>query len=101
MANDNDSEQPLHSEPDEEAIDEPTTTNAQEADEAAWMMKEGVTIGLIAIGAMVVLGLGLLQGSGLVDFFAPIAETGFGQWAAFAVLILVGIAVFAWSRMGV
>ncbi len=101
MADDNDSERPLHSEPDEEAIDEPTTSPAQEADETAWMVKEGVTIGLIAIGAMVVLGLGLLQGTGLVDLFAPIADTEFGQWAAFAVLVLVGIAVFVWSRLGV
>ncbi|ELY85840.1 hypothetical protein [Natrinema altunense] len=101
MADDNDSERPLHSEPDEEAIDEPTTSPAQEADETAWMLKEGVTIGLIAIGAMVVLGLGLLQGTGLVDLFAPIADTEFGQWAAFAVLVLVGIAVFVWSRLGV
>ncbi|ELY74042.1 hypothetical protein [Natrinema pallidum] len=101
MADDNDSERPLHSEPDEEAIDEPTTSPAQEADETAWMVKEGVTIGLIAIGAMVVLGLGLLQGTGLVDPFAPIADTEFGQWAAFAVVVLVGVAVFVWSRLGV
>ena len=101
MANDKDSERPMHSDPDEEAIDEPTTSSAQEADETAWMMKEGVTIGLIAIGAMVLLALGLLQGTGLVDVFAPIADTGIGQWAAFAVLVLVALAVFAWSRMGV
>lgn len=101
MANDKDSERPMHSDPDEEAIDEPTTSSAQEADETAWMMKEGVTIGLIAIGAMVLLGLGLLQGSGLVDIFAPIADTGLGQWAAFGVLVLLGLVVFAWSRVGV
>lgn len=101
MADENDSERPLHSDPDEEAIDEPTTTNAQEADEAAWMMKEGIAVGLIAIGAMLAIVLGLLQGTGLVDVFAPIADTGLGQWAAFAVLILIGIAVFAWTRIGV
>jgi hypothetical protein len=101
MADDKDSERPLHSDPDEEAIDEPTTSSAQEADETAWMMKEGITIGLIAIGAMVLLGLGLLQSTGLVDVFAPIADTGLGQWAAFAILVLVAIAVFAWSRIGV
>lgn len=101
MADENDSERPLHSDPDEEAIDEPTTSNAQEADEAAWMMKEGITVGLIAIGAMILLGLGLLQGSGLVDFFAPIADSGFGQWIALGVLALAAIALFAWSRVGV
>ncbi|MDF9746771.1 hypothetical protein [Natrinema salsiterrestre] len=101
MADDKDSERPTHSEPDEEAIDEPTTSSAQEADETAWMMKEGVTIGLIAIGATLLLALGLLQGTGRVDVLAPIADTGLGQWAAFAVLVLVAIAVFAWSRTGV
>ncbi|SEV85943.1 hypothetical protein [Natrinema salifodinae] len=101
MADDNDSERPLHSDPDEEAIDEPTTSSAQEADEGAWMMKEGITVGLVAIGAMVVLAIGLLQGTGLVDFFAPIADTGLGQWAAFGVLIFIALAVFAWSRVGV
>ncbi|WP_226006949.1 hypothetical protein [Natrinema salinisoli] len=101
MADDKDSERPTHSDPDEEAIDEPTTSSAQEADETAWMMKEGVTIGLIAIGAMIALGVGLMQASGLIDFFAPIADSGIGQWVAFGALILVGIAVFAWSRKGV
>ncbi|MFB1062407.1 hypothetical protein [Natrinema sp. H-ect4] len=101
MADDKDSERPMHSDPDEEAIDEPTTSGAQEADETAWMMKEGVTIGLISIMAVLVLALGLLQGTGLVDVFAPIADTNFGQWIAFGVLVLVVIAVFAWSRVGV
>ncbi|MBZ6493961.1 hypothetical protein [Natrinema longum] len=101
MGDENDSERPLHSDPDEEAIDEPTTSSAQEADETAWMMKEGITVGLVAIGAMVLLALGLLQGTGLVDIFAPIADTGLGQWAAFGGLVLIAIAVFAWSRIGV
>ncbi|MGQ3413482.1 hypothetical protein ACT4ML_14605 [Natrinema sp. LN54] len=101
MADENDSERPLHSDPDEGAIDEPTTSNDQEADEAAWMMKEGITVGLIAIGAMILLGLGLLQGTGLVDFFAPIADSGFGQWIALGVLAMAAIALFAWSRVGV
>ena len=101
MADEKDSERPLHSDPDKDAIDEPTTDSSQEADETAWMMKEGITIGLIAIVAMIVLGLGLLQASGLVQFFAPITNSALGQWAAFGVLILIVVAVFAWSRRGV
>ncbi|OAQ54199.1 hypothetical protein HTG_01305 [Natrinema mahii] len=101
MADDKDDERPLHSDPDEGAIDEPTTSSAQEADETAWMLKEGITVGLIAIGAMLLLGLGLLQGSGLVDFFAPIADSGLGQWLALGVLALAAVALFAWSRVGV
>jgi hypothetical protein len=101
MVDENDSERPLHSDPDEDAIDEPTTTSAQEADETAWMLKEGVAIGLVSIAAVLVLALGLLQGTGLVDVLAPIADTGLGQWAALGVLVLVVLAVFAWSRIGV
>ncbi|WP_254523903.1 hypothetical protein [Natrinema caseinilyticum] len=101
MADDTDEKRPLHSEPDEEAIDEPTTSGAQEADETAWMMKEGVTIGLISIVVFFVLALGLLQGTGLVDLLAPIADSELGQWAAFAALIVAVLAAFAWSRRGV
>jgi len=101
MADDKDSERPMHSDPDEEAIDEPTTSGAQEADETAWMMKEGVTIGLISIMAVLVLALGLLQGTGLVDVFCTDRRHQFRQWIAFGVLVLVVIAVFAWSRVGV
>ncbi|QLG47984.1 hypothetical protein [Natrinema halophilum] len=101
MADETDDKRPMHSEPDEQAIEEPTTSGAQEASETAWMMKEGVTIGLISIMAVLVLALGLMQGTGLVDFLAPFADTGLGQWAAFAVLVLIVVAAFVWSRRGV
>lgn len=101
MADDKDSERPLHSDPDEGAIDEPTTTSSQEADETAWMMKEGITLGLIAIGAMIALGIGLMQATGLVDFFGQIGAGGPVEWVTLGVLVIAGIALFAWSRMGV
>ncbi|MFD1562005.1 hypothetical protein ACFR99_00250 [Haloarchaeobius amylolyticus] len=101
MADDKNSERPMHSDPNEEAIDEPTTSGAQEADETAWMMKEGVSVGLISIAAVLVLALGLLQLTGLVDVLAPVADTELGQWLAFGVLVLIVLAAFGWSRVGV
>ena len=102
MADDKDSERPLHSDPDEEAIDEPTTSGAQEADETAWMMKEGVTIGLISIGLVLVLALVLLQATGsAIDVFGLIIESTLGQWLVVAVFALVVLAAFAWARVGV
>ncbi|WP_408958426.1 hypothetical protein [Natrinema sp. 74] len=101
MADDTDDKRPMHSDPDQEAIDEPTTSGAQEADETAWMMKEGVAVGLISIIAVLVLALGLLQASGLVNILAPFAAGGLLQWAAFAVLVLVVLGAFAWTRVGV
>ncbi|WP_254530594.1 hypothetical protein [Natrinema gelatinilyticum] len=101
MVDETEDKRPTHSDPDEEAIDEPTTSGAQEASETAWMMKEGVTIGLISIVVVLVLALGLLQVSGLVDLLAPFVDTELGQWAAFAILVVVVLVAFAWARRGV
>ena len=101
MADDKNDERPTHSDPDAEAIDEPTTSGAQEADETAWMMKEGIMIGLFAIVGVVVLALGLMQGTGLIDLFAPIADSGLWQWIGFGVLVVLVLAAFAWTRVGV
>lgn len=102
MEDDNDSKRPLHSDPDKEAIEEPTTSSAQEADETAWMMKQGVSIGLIAIAAVLVLALGLLQATGsAIDVFGLIIESTLGQWLVVGVLALIVLAAFGWSRVGV
>ncbi|MFC4247471.1 hypothetical protein ACFOZ7_10740 [Natribaculum luteum] len=92
---------PSKQEPDAEAIEEPTRDSKQEARETAWMMKEGTTIGVVSILAVLLLALALMQATGLVDLMAPLADTQLGQWGAFAALALVVAAVFAWSRWGV
>ncbi len=101
MADDTDEKRPMHSEPDEEAIDEPTTSGAQEADETAWMMKEGVAVGLVSIIAVLILALGLMQATGLVNILGPFAAGGLLPWVAFGVLVLVALGAFAWTRVGV
>lgn len=102
MTDENDSQRPMHSDPDKEAIDKPTTSGAQEADETAWMMKEGVTIGLISIALVLVLALGLLQATGsAIDIFGLFIESALGQWLVVGVLALVVLGAFVWSRVGV
>ncbi|RZV10589.1 hypothetical protein BDK88_1759 [Natrinema hispanicum] len=102
MTDENDSQRPMHSDPDKEAIDEPTTSGAQEADETAWMMKEGVTIGLISIALVLVLALGLLQATGsAIDIFGLFIESALGQWLVVGVLALAVLTAFVWSRVGV
>ncbi|WP_331232484.1 hypothetical protein [Natronorarus salvus] len=88
-------------EPDEEAVEEPTTSEEQAEREATWMAKEWASIGVISILAVVLVALALLQLTGVVDLLAPIADTEIGQWSAFAVLALVVLAIFLWSRRGV
>ena len=102
MTDENDSQRPMHSDPDKEAIDEPTTSGAQEADETAWMMKEGVTIGLISIALVLVLALGLLQATGsAIDIFGLFIESALGQWLVVGILALAVLTAFVWSRVGV
>ncbi|WP_276253825.1 hypothetical protein [Halomontanus rarus] len=96
-----DSTKVSRSTPDEQSIDEPTQNREQEASETAWMMKEGVSIGVISILALLLLALALMQFSGLIDLLSPVADTGLGQWSVFAVLALAVVALFAWSRWGV
>lgn len=88
-------------EPDEDAIEEPTTSEEQAEREATWMVKEWTGIATISILVLLILVLGLMQATGVVDLLAPIADTEIGQWAAFLVILLVVLAIFGWSRKDV
>lgn len=88
-------------EPDEDAIEEPTTSEEQAEREATWMVKEWTTIAAISILLLLVLVLGLMQATGVVDLLAPVVDTEIGQWAVFVVIALVVLAIFLWSRRGV
>lgn len=87
----------IGNEPDEEAIDEPTTDSEQEARETTWMAKEGMAIGIVSIAVFLLVAVAMMQVTGLVDFFS----STLGQVGFFAVLALATIAAFAWSRRGV
>lgn len=88
-------------EPDEDAIEEPTTSEEQAEREATWMMKEWTTIGTISILVLLVVVLGLMQATGLVDLVAPVADTEIGQWSVFVAIVLITLTIFVWSRKGV
>jgi hypothetical protein len=88
-------------EPDEDAIEEPTTDTQQAEKEATWMVKEWTTIGVISILVLVILAIGLLQATGVIDLLAPIVDTETGQWSVFGALVLIVVAIFLWSRRGV
>lgn len=96
----NDDARPTEQEPDAEAIEEPTTDGEHEAAETAWMMKEGVTIGIISILAVLLLAVALMQATGVVEL-VPTGENPLFEWGAFAVLAILTIGLFAWSRRGV
>lgn len=59
---------------------------------------EWTSIAAASLLVLFLLALGLMQATGLVDLFAPIADTEIGQRAAFAVLALLVVALFLWGR---
>ncbi|WP_049920201.1 hypothetical protein [Halobiforma nitratireducens] len=89
------------SSPDEEPTENPTTERNEAEREGKWMGRNWLGIAAVSIFGLLLLALGLLQASGLVDVFAPIAETQTQQWAAFAVLVLLWIGLAGWSWSGI
>ncbi|NUB91852.1 hypothetical protein HTZ84_08365 [Haloterrigena sp. SYSU A558-1] len=85
----------LGNEPDEDAIDEPTLSQQQEAQETYWMAKEMVAIGVFSILGVILLGFGLMQMSGLLEVPGP-----FGNAILFVALGALLVAAFAWSQWG-
>lgn len=96
-----DSDKLIDSDPDAEAVEEPTTSESQEADATKWMLKEAVSLGVISILMVVLLALALMQAGGVIDVMEPFADAESTQWIALAVLALAGVGVFVWSRVGV
>ncbi|WP_254767439.1 hypothetical protein [Salinilacihabitans rarus] len=83
--------------PDEEPTEKPTNTAREAEEETAWLAQNWVGIAVVSILGLVVLVVGMMQWSGLVDVFAPVADTEGGQWAAFAALALVVLALGVWG----
>ena len=81
----------------EEPTDTPTQSQEQAVEEGAWMAQNWLRIAVISILGLWVLALGMMQATGLVDVFAPVADTEAGQWAAFTVLAVIVLAIAVWS----
>lgn len=84
-------------EPDERPTESPTTSRDEAEREGKWMAENWIGVAVVSILALVVLVVGMMQWTGVVDVFAPVADSQVGQWAAFGVLALVVVALAAWS----
>lgn len=89
------------SKPDEEPTETPTTSREEATEEGEWMFRNWIAVAVVSVLAMVLLVLGLMQWTGLVDIFAPIADSDAGQWGVFVILALLvaGLAVWGWTAI--
>ncbi|WP_255168569.1 hypothetical protein [Natrononativus amylolyticus] len=87
------------SKPDEEPTETPTTSREEATEEGGWMLRNWVAVAVVSVLMMLLLALGLMQWTGLVDILAPVADSEAGQWGVFAVLaiIVAALAVWGWS----
>ena len=85
------------SEPDREPTDKPTHNREEAEHEGQWMARNWIGIAIVSIFGLLLLMVGVMQATGLMDVFAPVAETETQQWAAFGVLVLVWRARAGWS----
>ncbi|THE65576.1 hypothetical protein D8Y22_07110 [Salinadaptatus halalkaliphilus] len=85
------------SEPDREPPEGPTEDKVQAEHDGKQMARNWVGIAVVSILALLLLAVGLLQATGVVDVFAPIATTETQQWAAVGVLALIVVAIAGWS----
>ena len=85
------------SEPDREPTETPTTSKEEAESEGKSMARNWIGIAVVSILGLVLLMLGAMQATGLVDIFAPIAETAGAQWGAFFVMAILLIILGGWS----
>ena len=84
-------------EPDQEPTEKPTEDRQEAEQEGKWMARNWIGIAVVSILALLLLVVGMMQATGLVDVFAPIADTQGGQWAAFGGLALLVVVLAGWS----
>ena len=85
------------SEPDREPTEKPTNSKQEAEEEGQWMARNWIGIAVVSIFSLLLLMLGAMQFTGVIDIFAPIAETEGQQWGVFFVLALIVIIVGGWS----
>ena len=81
-----------------EDLDKTPTTSEEQAEEEGKELAQGVVrIGVISILSLLLITIGLLQATGVVDLF-PFGEEWTVQWLVFILLglILIGIEVWGW-----
>ena len=85
------------SEPDQEPTETPTTSRDEAEAEGQWMARNWLGIAVVSILSLVILALALMQWTGLINVFAPIAETEGQQWGALVFFALVVLILGGWS----
>ena len=85
------------SKPDREPTEKPTHSEQEAQEEGAWMARNWIGIAAISILTLLVLAVALMQATGLLDVFAPLADTESQQWGVVAILVLVVFAIAAWG----
>lgn len=84
-------------EPDQEPTEKPTHDMQEAKQEDQWMIRNWVGIAIVSILGLWLIVIAAMQATGLMDVFAPVADTQMGQWGAFAVLALIWLALAGWS----
>ncbi|ELY94748.1 MULTISPECIES: hypothetical protein [Natrialba] len=82
---------------DRDPTEKPTRDAEEAKQEGEQMARNWIAVGVVSIFLLLLIVVGLMQATGLVDVFGPIAETQTQQWAAFAVLALIVVALAGWS----
>ncbi|ADD04438.1 uncharacterized protein Nmag_0854 [Natrialba magadii ATCC 43099] len=82
---------------DQDPTEKPTHDAEEAQQEGAQMARNWIAIAVVSILVLLLLVIGMMQATGLVDVFAPIADTQTQQWGAFAVLALIVLAIAGWS----
>ena len=85
------------SEPDREPTEKPTTSAEEAESEGKWMGRNWIGIAVVSILGLWLLVLGAMQATGLVDVFAPIADSAAAQWGVIIVMAVALIVLAGWS----
>ncbi|APX96861.1 hypothetical protein [Natronorubrum daqingense] len=85
------------SEPDREPTETPTTSKEEAEEEGQEMARNWIGIAVVSIFALLLIVIAAMQFTGVVDVFAPIADTEGQQWGVFFVLALIVLIVGGWS----
>ena len=85
------------SDPDREPTEKPTHDSAEAEHEGRWMARNWLAIAAVSILGVLLLAIGIMQATGLMALFAPVADTETQQWGVFAILVLAWLVVAGWS----
>ncbi|MDQ2051278.1 hypothetical protein RBH26_12390 [Natronolimnohabitans sp. A-GB9] len=85
------------SDPDREPTEKPTTSKAEAEAEGQWMARNWIGIAVVSILALLLIVVAAMQVTGVMDVFAPIAETETQQWGILFGLAIVLIILAGWS----